>query len=181
MKKQMILSGAAALVFAGVAGADYKIDFEDFFAAGGDFTELVDGSLVEGELTGLCGDFSITGATGTAWANDLAIIFGDNVFQAGGASDLVGAFGGTYLGQWGNGSSGVDGAMVTSPEGDINFVDPVDVTGLSISLGNGWTGSDLSGGTWTGSITLKGITVVPAPGAIALLGLGGLVARRRRG
>jgi uncharacterized protein (TIGR03382 family) len=34
--------------------------------------------------------------------------------------------------------------------------------------------------TWPGSITLIGVDVIPAPGAVALLGLAGLVGRRRR-
>ncbi|MFM8641679.1 MAG: PEP-CTERM sorting domain-containing protein [Phycisphaerales bacterium] len=46
-------------------------------------------------------------------------------------------------------------------------------------LGNGFSGAGAQG-TWTGSITLIGVNVVPAPGAIALLGLAGLAAGRRR-
>ncbi|MSR70349.1 MAG: PEP-CTERM sorting domain-containing protein, partial [Phycisphaerales bacterium] len=45
--------------------------------------------------------------------------------------------------------------------------------------GNGYGAAGTSG-TFTGSITLHGVSAVPAPGAIALLGLAGLVGRRRR-
>jgi MYXO-CTERM domain-containing protein len=48
-----------------------------------------------------------------------------------------------------------------------------------IYIGNGYGGSGTSG-TWTGTITLIGIDEVPAPGALALLGVAGLSARRRR-
>ena len=48
---------------------------------------------------------------------------------------------------------------------------------MSIWIGNGYGAAGTSG-TWTGSITLLGVT--PAPGAIALVGLAGLVGRRRR-
>ena len=50
---------------------------------------------------------------------------------------------------------------------------------LSVWIGNGYGAAGTSG-TWTGSITLLGVTAVPAPGAIALVGLAGLVGRRRR-
>jgi hypothetical protein len=48
-----------------------------------------------------------------------------------------------------------------------------------IWLGNGYSRPDASG-TWTGTITLLGVTAVPAPSAIALLGLAGFSSRRRR-
>ena len=41
-----------------------------------------------------------------------------------------------------------------------------------------WSGANATGGTYR--ITLRGVSAVPAPGALALLGLGGLVAARRR-
>jgi MYXO-CTERM domain-containing protein len=49
----------------------------------------------------------------------------------------------------------------------------------SIWIGNGYGAAGTSG-TWTGTITLIGVTAVPAPGAFALLGLAGLTGRRRR-
>ena len=48
-----------------------------------------------------------------------------------------------------------------------------------IWLGNGYGAAGTSG-TWTGSITLVGVNAVPAPGALALLGVAGFAARRRR-
>ncbi|NCF41254.1 MAG: PEP-CTERM sorting domain-containing protein, partial [Planctomycetia bacterium] len=36
-------------------------------------------------------------------------------------------------------------------------------------------------GTWNGTFTLFGVNLVPAPGALALLGMAGLAGRRRRG
>ena len=173
MKKSMILGGAAALVAAGVAGADYTIDFADFAAAGGDFTLVAAGADVSGVLTGVTASFSQTDAAGAAWASDLAVLVGD--VKVGG--DFT-SFGETFeyaytTGRTANGT--VDEMLAT-------LDDVHDVTGQDIFLGNGWVdGAGDSFGIWTGSITLHGITVVPAPGAIALLGLGGLVARRRRG
>ena len=172
MKSSMILGGAAVLVAAGVAGADYKIDFEEFIAAGGEFTTLVNGADVSGTLTGVTADFVLYQAgDGLTWADDLTVLIGGAV-QIGGFSDQ----GTLNPYAWGTGSSGTAGTLVQTSFA----IDPnVDVTGLDISLGNGYNAG--GNGYWTGSITLEGITVVPAPGAIALLGLGGLVARRRRG
>ncbi|MEI6879145.1 MAG: MYXO-CTERM sorting domain-containing protein, partial [Planctomycetota bacterium] len=62
-----------------------------------------------------------------------------------------------------------------------NFTTGLNMTGStnSIWIGNGYSYAPTSG-TWTGSITLLGVNAVPAPGAIALVGLAGLVGRRRR-
>ncbi|MFM1805263.1 MAG: hypothetical protein RL136_2142, partial [Planctomycetota bacterium] len=53
----------------------------------------------------------------------------------------------------------------------------VAVNNGSLVVANGWSTSP--GGAWSGTITLYGVSV-PAPGAIALLGLAGLAGRRRR-
>ena len=70
------------------------------------------------------------------------------------------------------------GAAGTESGGVID-IGGIDVSGYYLFLGNGYTsGGD---GVWTGTINLGGsIAHVPAPGALALLGLGGLVTRRRR-
>jgi MYXO-CTERM domain-containing protein len=49
----------------------------------------------------------------------------------------------------------------------------------SIWIGNGYS-ANYNFGTWSGTITLLGVTAVPAPGAMALLGLAGFCSRRRR-
>ena len=176
MKKTMILSGAAALVATGVAGADYTMTFEDFAAGAAEFTLMAEGGLVSGTLTGVTADFVLKEeGLGGLWADDLTVLIGGSAVQIGGFTD----FGFVSNTSWGTGSSGAAGTAVVVNSLALSG-GPVDVTGLDISLGNGWDSAD-SFGVWTGFITLEGITVVPAPGAIALLGLGGLVARRRRG
>jgi hypothetical protein len=66
---------------------------------------------------------------------------------------------------------------------DSKSVNPIVFSGSAadpiIWLGNGYGASGTSG-TFTGTITLIGVNAVPAPGAIALLGLAGLAGRRRR-
>ena len=50
-------------------------------------------------------------------------------------------------------------------------------SGMSAFVGGGLTLSFMSGSSATGSFTVGG---VPAPGALALLGLAGLASRKRR-
>ena len=80
---------------------------------------------------------------------------------------------------WANGGSSAPGTTVI----DSKSVNAISFSGTSadatIWLGNGYGASGTSG-TWTGSITLIGVNAVPAPGAIALVGLAGLAGRRRR-
>ncbi|MEC9233545.1 MAG: hypothetical protein VX403_06500, partial [Planctomycetota bacterium] len=69
------------------------------------------------------------------------------------------------------------GAAPGTSGGGIVDVGGIDVTGWYLYLGHGY---GLGGeGFWSGSIDLQG-SVVPAPGAIALFGLAGFAARRRR-
>jgi uncharacterized protein (TIGR03382 family) len=51
----------------------------------------------------------------------------------------------------------------------------------TVWIGNGYGAAGTSG-TWSGTVTLIGVDAVPvpAPGAMALLGVAGLAARRRR-
>ena len=82
---------------------------------------------------------------------------------------------------WANGGSSAPGTTVT---GTVNLTTALAFTNNAavdgtIWLGNGYGAAGTSG-TWTGSITLIGVNAVPAPGAIALLGLAGLAGRRRR-
>jgi MYXO-CTERM domain-containing protein len=66
--------------------------------------------------------------------------------------------------------------------GTVNFTTGINMAAnptQSIWIGNGYGAAGTSG-TWTGTITLLGVTAVPAPGAVALLGLAGFCSRRRR-
>jgi hypothetical protein len=94
--------------------------------------------------------------------------------QCGGFSNLQAAQ--RYY--WPNGGSSAPG---TTSIGTVNFNSPISLTGstMSVWVGNGYGASGTSG-TFSGSVTLHGVNAIPAPGAVALLGLAGLVGRRRR-
>jgi hypothetical protein len=64
---------------------------------------------------------------------------------------------------------------------EITFATPIDVSAgnLKLWIGNGYGGQTTTG-TWNGTINLHGLSGIPAPGPIALLGLAGIVGRKRR-
>jgi hypothetical protein len=78
---------------------------------------------------------------------------------------------------WPGGASGDIGTPLTAR---IDFAQPFGASSIT-SLGIALPGA--STGEWirlTGSLTLHGVELVPAPGALALLGLAGLARSRRR-
>jgi MYXO-CTERM domain-containing protein len=93
----------------------------------------------------------------------------------------MGGFSNLSAGQryfWPNGGSSAPG---TTAIGSVSLTAPITMDGsdLIVWIGNGYGAAGTSG-TWSGTITLHGVDAVPAPGAIALLGLAGLAGRRRR-
>ncbi|AXJ00187.1 Por secretion system C-terminal sorting domain-containing protein [Cyclonatronum proteinivorum] len=168
-------SGAAA---ATPMSDGFLIEFDGFTGTGGDFLTVADG--LSGELTAVNPDFVIDAAEGGTWANDFAVLFTTEpletgaevdpetvVFQAGGLTAYGPA--GTRV-AWGEGSSGTPGTAVTTP---IAPPAPLDMSGVFVSIGHGWTPGGPS--TWTGSVELVGVSagadfitdVSPASGTVA--------------
>jgi MYXO-CTERM domain-containing protein len=123
---------------------------------------------------------TLNASTNFTYADDLCVyvdvlpLSGGGLLQVGGFSNL----GATQRLFWANGGSSAPGTTVI----DSKTVNPIVFGGLgqaNIWVGNGYGGTGTSG-TWTGSITLIGVNAVPAPGAVALLGVAGLAAGRRR-
>lgn len=182
MKKTLALAAVAAFGLAGAANADVTVDFEDFVQPGGSVAMLFDVGELTGDLTGITGDFELyQDAENFTWASDLMVLGVDGndlanddyILQAGGFSDFGAA--NSYDWQGTDGDSSDAGAFVNET---IDIDPSINVDGLSIWLGNGY-GSG-GNGYWEGSITLHGVEVVPAPGALALLGVAGVVGARRR-
>ncbi len=164
-------AGLASAGIVGVGSADVTVSFD---------TGLITGLTVvgvQGGLTGTLTGMSITtnfydSASSGVWASDLLVAVSDGTSVAGI--------------EWGgfNASFGFqDGGSFSWSPGYGNYSASfsgynVAVNNGSLVVANGWSTSP--GGAWSGTITLIGVDVVPAPGAVALLGLAGLAGRRRR-
>ena len=180
--KTAFLGASLAAIVGSVASADVTYSFDNATWTGWNFTEaFASGSLV-GSLTGASINVTLNASTNYTYANDLTIYVAGTPLALGGALQ-VGGFSNMQASQrysWPNGGSSAPG---TTSVGTVNFTTALAFTGtssdLSVWVGNGY-GAAGTAGTFTGSITLHGVNAVPAPGAIALIGLAGLIGRRRR-
>jgi hypothetical protein len=171
---------AVAALSSSAAFADVTISFTNFTATGFQFSQVAAPGTLSGSITGVSVNATLTASTNFTYADDLCVYLDviplstAGLVQVGGYSDLSASQ--RYF--WTTGGSDAPGTVVS---GTVNFLTPVAMStrDLSVYLGNGY-GAGGTSGTWTGSITLLGVTAVPAPGAVALLGLAGLVGRRRR-
>lgn len=180
MKNTCLVSAIAVAAIAAGARADVSYSFDSLTLDALQFNQIFGAGTIVGNLTGVRVNATLLSAT-RSYANDLTIYIdlppiGNGLLQAGGYSTL----GATQRYFWTNGNDGAPGTPVNST---VTLASAIAFTGtaadLPVLLGNGFSGAGAQG-TWTGSITLIGVNVVPAPGAIALLGLAGLAAGRRR-
>jgi hypothetical protein len=181
MKKIALIAGLTAAV-AGTASADVTVTFTNQTWTGFNFTDLTTqfGGF-SGTLTGVSVNATLNASTNFTYADDLCVYVDVAPLSTGGLLQ-VGGFSNLNALQrvaWANGGSSAPGTTVI----DSKSVNAISFSGTSadatIWLGNGYGAAGTSG-TWTGSITLIGVNAVPAPGAIALVGLAGLAGRRRR-
>ncbi|MBU3727843.1 MAG: hypothetical protein FGM37_01130 [Phycisphaerales bacterium] len=188
MKATFIASGAAAIGLASAASADITISLNNQTFAGFQFQQFVDYTQfnVVGTLTGASINVTLNNSVSFTYANDLTVYVDVEPLSSGGRLQ-IGGFSSLSAAQrltWPNGG---DSAPGTTSIGSVSLTTPLSFTGNkavdgAIWIGNGYGASGTSG-TWTGTVTLIGVDIVPipAPGAIALLGVAGLVGRRRRG
>ncbi len=167
--RNLILATSAALVVAGAASADVVINLGNNSLAGGEGI-VADSGAVTGALTGVSISFDFVSGGGGAWASDMALVVNGTQF---GGYDLL--FGQSFGGYW-----GFDGPGSAA---DGHYGDTKALAGSAASyelvLGNAWSTAPACQYNNV-VVTLHGVEAVPAPGAIALLGLAGFAARRRR-
>ena len=181
MKKIALVAGLAAAV-AGTASADVTVTFTNQTWTGFNFSDLsTQFGGFTGTLTGVSVNATLNATVSFTYADDLCVYVDAAPLSTGGLLQ-VGGFSNLQAAQrlsWANGGSSSPGTTVI----DSKSVNAISFSGTSadatIWLGNGYGAAGTSG-TWTGSITLIGVDAVPAPGAIALVGLAGLAGRRRR-
>lgn len=171
---------AALAAAAGSASANVTVNFTNQTWAGFNFTQIFAPGDLTGTLTGAEINVTLNASVAETYADDLCIYLDPLPLSTGGALQ-IGGFSNLGAAQryfWPNGGSDVPG---TTSIGSVTLSTPINMTGspLAVWLGNGY-GATGTSGTFSGSITLVGVDVIPAPGAAALLGLGGLVATRRR-
>ena len=186
MKTRLLIGVTASAFIASAAAADVAILFGSpgIVASGNEFVQqgfnqaTQEFDVLDGLLTEVSPLFFLTApGQNFTYANDLTVLIADAtltdiVVQVGGFSD----YGADFSYQWIGGDTGAAGTGVA---GAI-AIPSIDVTGYSVFLGNGYAAG--GPGQWEGEIELVGVNYVPvpAPGAIALLGLAGLCSRRRR-
>lgn len=166
------------------------ITFAGFF-----FSQLtgLGADTVYGSLTSVSVDATLDASGYYTWASDLTIyvtpgaLAANGLLQVGGYSDT----GATEQHSWANGNDSAPGTTVIDT---VALNTPITFAGSAsdprIWLGNGYYSGDAS--TWTGSITLTGLSLTPLPvpepaswalfaaGAAGLVGWTGWMGRRRR-
>jgi len=180
--KTFIASGIAAASLVSFASADVTVTFTNQTWTGFNFTDLTAtyGGFV-GTLTGVSVNATLNASTNYTYADDLCVYVDPAPLSTGGLLQ-VGGFSNLNATQrlsWANGGDDAPGSTVIDAKSVNAIVFSGSGTDPIIWLGNGYGAAD-SSGTWTGSITLVGVNAVPAPGALALLGVAGFAARRRR-
>lgn len=188
--RTLLASAVAAATVASAASADVTLNLTNQVLAGFDFKTAESfyagyfaGGYFSGTFTSASINVTLNSSTAYTYADDLCIyvdvlpLSTGGLLQCGGFSNLSA----TQRYFWPNGGSSAPG---TTSVGTVNFTSPLAIDqsaagAPTIWIVNGYGASGTSG-TWTGTLTLHGLDFVPAPGAVALLGLGGLVGRRRR-
>jgi MYXO-CTERM domain-containing protein len=199
MKSSSIVTASviASSTLAAVASADVTFTLNQSTFLCGQFFAATDYSTATGFTGTLTGaDINVTlndsfGPGQRTWAYDLTVRVTSTptyspdslIVNVGSASG--GGSAGTRWTWNGGGYSGTPGTVCRGPSMVTEGAESIDLTGnpgYTLWIGNGWTNgfNPLSGATWTGTITLRGVNAVPAPGVLALLGVGGLLRSRRR-
>ncbi|NBX37260.1 MAG: hypothetical protein EBR10_08570 [Planctomycetes bacterium] len=178
-----VLAGVSLAALVGAAAsADVTYSFSNQTWTGFNFSQAFAAGTLQGSLTGASINVTLNSSVSFTYADDCTLYVGPNPIALGGALQCGGFsnLNATQRYGWPNGASSAPG---TTSIGTVNFTSAVNFSGtasdLTVWIGNGYGAAGTSG-TFTGSITLIGVNQVPAPGALALLGLAGLAGRRRR-
>ena len=185
--KTFIASGIAAASLVSAASADITVTLTNQTFTGFNFSQFVDYTQynIVGTLTGAAINVTLDASVAYTYADDLCVyvdvepLCTAGKLQIGGFSNLSAA----QRYSWPNGGSSAPG---TTSIGSVSLTSALSFTGNkavdgTVWIGNGYGASGTSG-TWSGTVTLFGVdaVAVPAPGALALLGLAGFASRRRR-
>ena len=190
--RPVILGSALAFSAVNTARADIIINLNSLPGNGTYNGFVFDQALAPGSFTGtltsVSSNATLNASTNYTYADDLAIYVAGSPLALGGLLQ-VGGFSNLNATQrysWANGGSDAPGTPVF---GTVNLATGINFdtnTTQSIWIGNGYGAAGTSG-TWTGNLTLHGLTAgaapaaVPEPSSLAILGVGavGLFLRKR--
>ncbi len=185
--KTFIASGIAAASLVSAASADITVTLTNQTFTGFNFSQFVDYTQynIVGSLTGAAINVTLDASVAYTYADDLCVYVDVEPLSTGGRLQ-IGGFSNLSASQryfWPNGGSSAPG---TTSIGSVSLTSALSFTGDkavdgTVWIGNGY-GAGGTSGTWSGTVTLFGVdaVAVPAPGALALLGLAGFASRRRR-
>ena len=181
MKRSFVCAAVLAAVgAASSAYADVTVPFTNLAITGGTFIPVFAPGALTGTLTSVSINVTLNSSVNFTYADDLTIYLDTLPLSTGGTLQVGGFSNLSAIERysWPNGASDAPG---TTSIGTVVLTTPLDLTTTTdtVWLANGYL-NNTSSGNWTGSITLIGVTEVPAPGSAGLLGLGGLIALRRR-
>lgn len=176
MKTRLIaaLAPAATMILTSAAQANVTLNFGGPYTfTGGQGTTLTTAPLI-GTLTGIAVTLDYSNAVGASWVADTGVVV-DNLQWGGYDMYILGAT--TYMGPIAGFPNNGNPGTYNGTGGGANVV--YNNTSAVVGFGNAWSAS--GGATFNNVvITLIGVDLVPAPGALALLGLAGVVGTRRR-
>ena len=192
--RRVLLGSVLACGAVNAAHADMIINLSSLPAngtySGFSFDEALAPGSFSGTLTSVSNNVTLTASTNFVYADDLTIYVAPVPLTTGGLLQ-VGGFSNLNAGQrfgWSNGGSSTPG---TTSIGTVGITTPITFnsstnSAQAIWIGNGYGAGGISG-TWTGTLTLHGITAVappasvPEPSTFGLLGFGavGLFLRKR--
>ena len=152
-------AGAAVALASARASADVTVSIGQFQAAGMHFVRVAAPGELVGAITGISVNAVISVSVSKTYAQDLTVyvdalpLDGEGVLQVGGFTPLSGSA--THL-MW---PTGDDFRWGTPVAGTVQLPVPVAMGGspLAVHVGNGY-GSPWASATWTGSVTLHGVT-----------------------
>ncbi len=166
--KAASLALCLSAIITSASSADYVDYFEDFWMAGAMTASFAPGSITGESIVGIT--LEVTRDDVDSVASDFAVYIATDPLQPGGLFQLGG---------W-HSLGALDWQTTTGNDwliAGVEFATPISLDGTGLGVWIGCTGGE--GQAYWGSVTLHTVAV-PAPGAIALLGLAGLVGRRRR-
>lgn len=173
--KKVLIAASTVLAAAAAANADVVVSLPGGNFPGGAGVTVTSTPLI-GTLTGVIVEMTYANAVGGSWAADVGFTVDSQ--QWGGYDILInGAT--SYQGLNSFPDSGANGSFASGfLASNLGVV--YNNTTAVVGFGNGYSWPSSGFDASDVKITLVGVDKIPAPGAMALLGLAGIVGRRRR-